>query len=153
MQLNYSTNIHLLIPRFMKSLCVITIKLNTLTDVPYQMTGWGICLRMWKHVKEVAITILNNGRVYKTWSAMELQCTHFCNIFEALRMKIWCYQFLVAYDYKQNMLKGKKACIKVKAAAFSIPEFLTTHWLSTSATAKPNWHTFFFCQQIQWNVV
>jgi len=32
---------HLLIPRFMKSLCVITIKLNTLTDVPYQMTVCG----------------------------------------------------------------------------------------------------------------
>ena len=38
LQLNYSTNIHLLIPRFMKSSFVITIKLNTLTDVPYQMT-------------------------------------------------------------------------------------------------------------------
>ena len=47
LQLNYSTNVNLLIPRFMKGLCVITIKLNTLTDVPYQMTGgWGICLRM-----------------------------------------------------------------------------------------------------------
>mgnify|MGYP000190427210 CR=1 FL=1 len=42
LQLNYSTNVHLLIPRYMKSLCVITIKLNTLTDVPYQMTvGWA----------------------------------------------------------------------------------------------------------------
>ena len=40
-QPNYSTNVHLLIPRFMKSLCVITIKLNTLTDVPYQMTVGG----------------------------------------------------------------------------------------------------------------
>ena len=44
LQLNYSTNIHLLIPRFMKSLCVVTIckyKLNTLTDVTYQMTVGG----------------------------------------------------------------------------------------------------------------
>ena len=41
LQLNYSTYVHLLIPRFMKSLCVITIKLNTLTDVPYQMTVGG----------------------------------------------------------------------------------------------------------------
>ena len=41
LQLDYSTNIHLLIPRFMKSLCVVTIKLNTLTDVPYQMTVGG----------------------------------------------------------------------------------------------------------------
>ena len=40
LQLN-SNNVHLLIPRFMKSLCVITIKLNTLTDVPYQMTVSG----------------------------------------------------------------------------------------------------------------
>ena len=38
LKLNYSTNIHILIPRFMKSLCVITIELNTLTNVPYQMT-------------------------------------------------------------------------------------------------------------------
>ena len=41
LQLNYSTNIHLLIPWFMKSLCVITIHLNTLTDVPYKMTVTG----------------------------------------------------------------------------------------------------------------
>ena len=41
LQLNYSTNIHLLIPWFMKSLCVITIQLNTLTDVPYKMTVGG----------------------------------------------------------------------------------------------------------------
>ena len=41
LQLKYSTNIHLLIPRFMKSSCVVTIKLNTLTDVPYQMTVGG----------------------------------------------------------------------------------------------------------------
>ena len=40
-QLNYYTNIYLLIPRLMKSLCVITIKRNTLTDVPYQMTVGG----------------------------------------------------------------------------------------------------------------
>jgi len=38
LKLNYSTNVHLLIPRFMKSLCVITIKISTLTDIPYQMT-------------------------------------------------------------------------------------------------------------------
>ena len=49
LQLNYSTNIHLLIPWFMENSCVITLKLNTLTDVLYEMTvGGGICLRMWK---------------------------------------------------------------------------------------------------------
>ena len=41
LQLNYSTNIHLLIPWFMKSSCVITITLKTLTDVPYKMTVVG----------------------------------------------------------------------------------------------------------------
>ena len=41
LQLNYSTNIHLLIPWFMKSVCVITIKLNTLTDIPYEMMVGG----------------------------------------------------------------------------------------------------------------
>ena len=41
LQLNYSTNIHRLIPRFMKSSCVITIQLNTLTDVLYEMTVGG----------------------------------------------------------------------------------------------------------------
>ena len=49
LQFNYSTNIHLLILRFMKS---ITIKLNTLTDVPYQMTVGGafvyVCENLWK---------------------------------------------------------------------------------------------------------
>jgi len=58
LQLNYSTNIHLLIPRFMKSVCVITIQLNT------HDSGWGICLCMWKPLKEVMSTILNNGCVY-----------------------------------------------------------------------------------------
>ena len=49
----------------MKSLCVITIKLNTLTDVPYQMTVDGaICLRMWKTVKETDDRVIT-----------ELQCT------------------------------------------------------------------------------
>ena len=52
LQLNYSTNIHLLILNFMKSVCVITIKLNTLTDVPYQMTVGGafvyVCENLWK---------------------------------------------------------------------------------------------------------
>ena len=41
LQLNYFTNIHIFIPRFINSLCVITIKLNTLTDVPYQMMVGG----------------------------------------------------------------------------------------------------------------
>ena len=41
-QLNYSTNIHLLIRRFINILCVITIRLNTLTDVPYQLTVGGV---------------------------------------------------------------------------------------------------------------
>ena len=57
LQLNYFTNIHLLIPRFMKSLCVITIKLNTQTNVPYQMTVGG-----WKCVKEVA------SKIFEQWS-------------------------------------------------------------------------------------
>ena len=35
--------------------------------------GWGICLRMWKPVKEIALKILNNGRVYITRSII----THF----------------------------------------------------------------------------
>jgi len=40
-QLNYFTIIHLLIQRFINSLCVITIKRNTLTEAPYQMTVGG----------------------------------------------------------------------------------------------------------------
>ena len=70
LQLNYSTKIHLLIPRFMKSLCVITIKINTLTDVPYQMTVGGAFVYVFKKpVKEVA---LNNGLVYITRSVIML---------------------------------------------------------------------------------
>ena len=51
----------------MKSLCVITIKLNTLTDVPYQMTVGGafvyVCER--GHVKD-----FERSRVYNAlqWS-------------------------------------------------------------------------------------
>ena len=75
MQLNYSTNIHLLIPRFMKSLCVVT-KLNTLTDVPYQMTVGGafvyVCENMWKRLEQrsrVYNAICYNGvAVYKSIS-------------------------------------------------------------------------------------
>ena len=49
LQLDYSTNIHLLISRFINISCVITIKLNTLTDVPYQMMmGWAL---MFTYVK------------------------------------------------------------------------------------------------------
>ena len=37
----------------MKSLCVITIKLNALTDVPYQLTvGWAFVLRERCRVKD-----------------------------------------------------------------------------------------------------
>ena len=32
--------------------------------------GWGICLRMWKPVKEVALKIWNNCHVYITWSVI-----------------------------------------------------------------------------------
>ena len=62
LQLNYSTNIHLLITRCMKSLCVITIKLNTLTDVPYQMMVGGAFVYISENVCEVVLKILNNGR-------------------------------------------------------------------------------------------
>jgi len=41
LQLNKSTIVNLLILRFMKSLCFIIIKLNTLTDVPYQWRWVG----------------------------------------------------------------------------------------------------------------
>ena len=41
LQLNYSTNVHLLLPPFMKCLCVKTVKLNTLTNVASQMTVGG----------------------------------------------------------------------------------------------------------------
>ena len=54
----------------MKSLCVITLKLNTLTDDIPNDGGWSICLRMLKPVKEVALKILNNGRVYITKSVI-----------------------------------------------------------------------------------
>jgi len=50
LQLNYSTNILLLIPRFMKSFFVITIKLNTLTGVPYQITVGGAFVYVCKNL-------------------------------------------------------------------------------------------------------
>jgi len=62
-QPNYSTNVHLLIPRFMKSLCVITIKLNTLTDVPYQMTVGGAFVYVCE--KDRFIDFEQRSRVYK----------------------------------------------------------------------------------------
>ena len=69
LQLNYSTNIHLLIPWFMKSSCVITIQLNTLTDVPYKMMVGGVFV----YVRE---TVDPDDRVI-----MELQCnTKFRNV-------------------------------------------------------------------------
>ena len=64
LQLNQSTNVNLLILRFMKSLCVITIKLNTLTDIPYQMTVGG---RLCTYVKtcERGSVFEQQSRVYK----------------------------------------------------------------------------------------
>ena len=51
-------------PRFINSLCVITIKQNTLIAVPKPNEGGcGICLRKYKPGKEVTLT-LNNGCVY-----------------------------------------------------------------------------------------
>ena len=51
----------------MKSLCVVTIKLNTLRDVLYQMTVGGAFVYVCeKPVKEAALEILNNSRVYIT---------------------------------------------------------------------------------------
>ena len=54
LQLNHSTNIHHIL-RFMKKMCVITIQLNTLTDVPYQMTVGGafvyVCENLWKRLR------------------------------------------------------------------------------------------------------
>ena len=56
----------------MKSLCVVTIKLNTLTDVPYQMKVYRALFTYVKPVKEVASKILNNSRVYITRSVITL---------------------------------------------------------------------------------
>ena len=51
----------------MKSLCVITIELNTLlTDVPYQMTVGGAFV----YLCENQLKILNNGCVYITRSVI-----------------------------------------------------------------------------------
>ena len=61
MQLNYSTNIHLLIPRFMKSLCVITIELNTLTNVPYQMTVGGALVSVFSSMVITHKLFINRG--------------------------------------------------------------------------------------------
>ena len=38
--------------------------------------GWGICLRMWKPEKVVALNILNNGRVYIMQSVITLFFLH-----------------------------------------------------------------------------
>ena len=57
LKLNYFTNIHLLMPQFINILCVITIKLNTLTDVPYQKTVGGafvyVCENLLKRSRRV----------------------------------------------------------------------------------------------------
>ena len=62
LQLNYSTNIHIDTTIFEKFVCC-NYKLNTLTDVPYQMTVGGAFVY-------VALKILNNARVYITWSVI-----------------------------------------------------------------------------------
>jgi len=55
----------------MKSLCVITIKLNTLTDVLYQITVGGAFVYVCENpFKEVALKILNNGHMFVTWSVI-----------------------------------------------------------------------------------
>ena len=48
----------------MKSLCVITIKLNTLTDVPYQIMVGGAFVYIRENLcKRSRLKILNNIRV------------------------------------------------------------------------------------------
>ena len=63
MQFNYFTSIHLLIPIYEKFVCYNHYtKYTDWCSIPND-GGWGICLRMWKPVKEVALNILNNGRL------------------------------------------------------------------------------------------
>ena len=51
----------------MKSLCVFNHKTKYTDWCPIPNDGgWGICLRMWKPVKEVALKILNNGCMHIT---------------------------------------------------------------------------------------
>ena len=51
----------------MKSLCVITIQLNTLTDVPYQITLGGafvyVCENLWKRLREPRRPVYNGVAV------------------------------------------------------------------------------------------
>jgi len=55
----------------MKSLCVITIKLNTLTDVLYQITvGEAFVYVCENPFQELALKILNNGHMFVTWSVI-----------------------------------------------------------------------------------
>ena len=68
----------------MKSLCVITIKLNTLSDGPYQMTVGGafvwVCENLWK--RDRVVDFEQRSRVYNELFPvdpddrviMELQC-------------------------------------------------------------------------------
>ena len=67
LQLNYFTNIHLLIPRSLNSVCYNhKTKYTDWCPIPND-GGWGIWLRLWK---EVALKILNNGHVYITRSVI-----------------------------------------------------------------------------------
>ena len=67
MQLNYSTNV-IDTAVYEKFVCYNhKTKYTDWCPIPND-GGWGIRLRMWKPVKEVALKILNNGHVYITRS-------------------------------------------------------------------------------------
>ena len=107
MQLNYSTKIHLLIP------------------IPNDV-GWGICLQMWKPVKEVVLKILNSSRVYITHFSpvdpddrviMELQCMSLlpdsfvqCVVWWTARALDWINEYCL-YHLKCESFIMQKHCV------------------------------------------
>ena len=121
--------------------------------------GWGICLCMWKLVKEVALKILNNGRVYITRSVimpffpvdadhrviMESQCIYtgyhsLSKPDQCLKVMLW-YYFVTFHNQSLNHLKlfdltsPSKLMTNLKtpwAAGCWGPKFTTRFWISVS---------------------
>ena len=105
----------------MKSLCVITIKLNTLTDVPYEMTVGGAFVGAFVYVRErdrVKDFVYYNAVRYNTFFPvdpddpviMELQCI-------LLLFVVLCWKFHISSLGNFYHITGNKSIINKPNAA------------------------------------
>ena len=132
MQLNYFTNIHLLIQRFINSLCVITI--NTPTDV--QMTVGGEYLHKWKPDLGKRLRFDRFEQRLRVYNAVRYNAFFSCGPDDHVIMELQCSMFtFIAVWAKLSV------CSSVRQhEIFSFSAVSTSHVPPDSKTSKLQLH-------------